>query len=452
MSRAVLLATLLGWGAVVAPAFAQSSAPIVVAQIPTMRPQGVRPEDVPETPHRSAELECQSCHRGKHRGVLQMYLGLGGRGTPMIPSHMFQVRVECVACHMTPKAEEAPTAVVGQTFRPSEQACLKCHGEKYRGMLEQWSGTLTRMAAVVAPKLAAARDALAGADPRGPKSARAGKLVDDAEFNLRYVTFAKGVHNVFYAADLLKLANGWLDEAAALLGKAASKTDDQLVRGGYCAVLCHQAAGVRQRETVTFGKRAVPHVRHIAEFGATCTSCHSAETHKAVTASAATCAACHHGPQNERCEGCHRQQAAFYRGETKTTLATIAPNLMASAVSCTGCHDFSRKHSRAAVGEKCAGCHEPQYTPLLTEWTTGFDADIRTTTAAVREAEVAVARVRRAGRPTAAAEALLRDARAALALVTTARAAHNPLAADALLHTARAKAASARAVDAGAKK
>ncbi len=192
MSRAVLLAALLGWSAVGTPAFAQSAAPIVVAQIPTMRPQGVRPEDVPEAPHRRAELECQSCHRGKHRGVLQMYLGLGGRGTPMIPSHMFQVRVECVACHMILKTEEAPTAVVGQTFRPSEQACLKCHGEKYRGMLEQWSRTLTRMAAVVAPKLAAARDALAGADPRGPKSARAGKLVDDAEFNLRYVTFAKG--------------------------------------------------------------------------------------------------------------------------------------------------------------------------------------------------------------------------------------------------------------------
>ena len=53
----------------------------------------------------------------------------------------------------------------------------------------------------------------------------------------------KGVHYVFYAADLLKLSNGWLDEALPLLGKPALKSDDALVRGGYCAVLCHSTAG-----------------------------------------------------------------------------------------------------------------------------------------------------------------------------------------------------------------
>jgi hypothetical protein len=269
--------------------------------------------------------------------------------------------------------------------------------------------------------------------------------VADAEFNLRYVTFAKGVHNVFYAADLLKLANGWLDEATALLGKPPVRTDDQLVRGGYCARLCHEAARVRQRETVTFGKVTVPHVRHVTEFGATCTSCHSAETHKGVTATAATCSACHHDPQNERCEGCHRQQAAFYRGETKTALAKVAPNLMAAAVACTGCHDWSRKHSRAAVGEKCAGCHEPPYLALLIEWTTGFDRDVRTVADALRQGETAVARAKRARRDTTEADRLLAEARAALALVRSARPAHNPLAADALLRTARGRAEEALA-------
>ena len=49
-----------------------------------------------------------------------MYIGIGGRGTPTIPSHMFQVRVECIACHTTPKTEDGIAGLVGQTFRPSE--------------------------------------------------------------------------------------------------------------------------------------------------------------------------------------------------------------------------------------------------------------------------------------------------------------------------------------------
>ena len=110
---------------------------------------------------------------------------------------------------------------------------------------------------------------------------------------------------------------------------------------------------------MTFEKVKVPHARHVAEFGATCTSCHSAETHKAVTATAATCSACHHSPQNDRCESCHSAQSAFYRGQTKSPHAKL--NVMAEAVACTGCHDFAEGHPRRAIGQKCLRCHEPPY-------------------------------------------------------------------------------------------
>ena len=450
MSRAALPALLLGLalaagGAEAAgPArAAEPSAPPAALQHPGLHPP--LPE-APTAPQRPGELDCRACHQGKHRGVLEMYLGVGGHGTPMIPSHMFQVRVECVACHIAPKeTEELRKGLVGQTFRPSEQACVTCHGAKYRGMLQQWTATLERMSAVLTPKLQAARDALAAAAPGHPKLARARKLAADAEANARFVTFAKGVHNVFYAADLLKLANGWLDEAVALLGRTPATGDDELVRGGYCAVLCHKAAGVTQTETVRFRRLTVPHVRHVSEFGATCTSCHSAEKHKAVTATAATCASCHHSPLNERCEGCHREQSAFYRGTAQVTLAKVAPNLMAAAVPCTGCHDWSKKPSRAALAEACRGCHEPQYTTILPEWTGGFRGEVRKTAEAVSRAEVALARARRGGRRAAEADALLRSAQEALALVRKGGAAHNPLAAGALLSAARDTAVQAAA-------
>ena len=418
-----------------------------VAQAPGLHPLPPTPpeESRGKPAQRSGELDCGACHQGKHQGVLRMYLGMGGHGTPMIPSHMFQVRVECVACHIVPTEPEARAGLVGQTFRPSEQACVNCHSEKYRGMLGRWVETLGKMQAIVAPKLALARAALPATEDKDKKATRARQLVNDADYNVQFVTLGKGVHNVFYAADLLKLSNTWLDEALGLLGRPPAKSDDTLVRGGYCAVLCHQVAGVKQPETVTFGKQKIPHVRHVTEFGAICTACHSAEVHKAVTATAATCTSCHHSAQNERCESCHRAQSAFYRGEGTGAPVKVEPNVMAAAVGCTGCHDWSVKHSRHAVSEKCVGCHDKAYTSFLDEWTKGLDKATAETVQALKRAEAGLARDRRRGRKVPEAEALVKEARAALALVQKARGVHNPPAAEALLEAARGKADAALA-------
>ena len=223
------------------------------------------------------------------------------------------------------------------------------------------------------------------------------------------------------------------------------KGDEALVRGGYCAVLCHQQAGVKQLETVAFRKQKLPHVRHVTEFGAVCTACHSAEVHKAVTATPATCTSCHHGPQNERCESCHRAQSAFYRGTTETALVKVEPNVMVNAVGCTGCHDWSKKHSRQAVAEKCVGCHDKAYTGFLDEWTNGLDKAAAGAKQAIGRAETALARGRRAGHKVPEAETLVKEARQALALVQKARGVHNPPAAETLLQTAREKAEAALA-------
>jgi hypothetical protein len=432
-------------GVALAPAAEERPAP------PLQRPAGPlplpqpAPEDRSAEPHRAGELECRNCHEGLHQGVLRMYVGMGGRGTPMIPSHMFQVRVECVACHTVPEREGTAARIVGQTFRPSEQACLNCHGAKYRGMLERWKDTLVKMREIIEPKLEAARAALGPSDDKDPKRARARRLVGDADFNVQFVALGKGVHNVFYAADLLKLSNGWADEAMGLLGKPRTKIDDTLVRGGYCAVLCHQVAGVKQLDTVTYRKQRLPHVRHVTEFGAVCTACHSAEVHKAVTATPATCSSCHHSPQNERCESCHSAQSAFYRGETKTGLVKLEPNSMVNAVACTGCHDWTKKHSRKAVGETCTGCHDPAYRTFLDEWTIGLDKETVAARDALNRADAALARERRAGRQAPEADALAKDAREALMLVQKGRGVHNPAGAEALLQIARKKAEEALA-------
>lgn len=128
-----------------------------------------------------------------------------------------------------------------------------------------------------------------------------------------------------------------------------------------------------------------------------------------------------------------------------TPLARVTPNVMAEAVACTACHDFAHAKTPAAMATACTACHERTYLPLLAEWTTGFARDLAQTSAALRAAEAQVARARQGGRKTGEAEALLKDARAAVALVRAGGAAHNPLAADALLGSARERAERARA-------
>jgi hypothetical protein len=446
-TRLILLGVLAGAGS--SGALDSGRVPVLAQRTgaaPLSTPAKAGQPGPPAGRHPASELDCLNCHVGKHQGVARMYLGMGGRGAPIIPSHMLQVRVECIACHIVPKEEPTSAAIGGQTFRPTEQACVNCHGERYRGMLGRWATTLVKMQGIVAPKLTGAQAALADADPKkNAKHARARQLVEDAEFNTRFVALGKGVHNVFYSADLLKLSSGWLDEAVTLLGKAPIRADDALVRGGYCGVLCHEQAGVKPRDTVVFGKQKIPHGRHVTEYGALCTACHSAETHKAVTATPASCSACHHSPQNDRCERCHQAQTAFYRGAVKTQVVGVEPNRMADAVPCSGCHDFAHRHSRQAVGQKCLACHETPYLALMSEWTVGFDKDMSRVSASLRRAEAALASARRAGQKAPDAEVLVREARSALEIVRRARAAHNPLLANTLLDAARQKAESAAA-------
>ena len=93
------------------------------------------------------------------------------------------------------------------------------------------------------------------------------------------------------------------------IGKPPVKSPEEtMIRGGYCAVLCHKQAGVEAPDEVKFGTETVPHVRHVTDFGVTCTACHSAEQHQAVTSTKSSCLACHHsaGNDNERCLACHK--------------------------------------------------------------------------------------------------------------------------------------------------
>jgi len=421
-------------------------------RIAQAQPRGLgRPpaEKMPEAhppPRGKRELECKICHQATHRGVLQMYMGMGGKGTPMIPSHMLQVRVECVACHVEPERESTEAAIVGQTFRSSESACLECHGGQYKGMLDNWSKTIDTMTTAVKGKLVPVEQALAATAPNHPQLARARKLVADASQNVNFVKRGKGVHNVFFAADLLKVANSYLNESMVAIGKPPAKSSEEtLVRGGYCAVLCHKQAGVEAPDEVKFGAETVPHVRHVTDFGVTCTACHSAEQHQAVTATRASCLGCHHseGNKNERCLACHKIQEAFFTGTVEVEGVEPTPGNHAELTDCVGCHNVQVKHSRQAVTKQCLECHDETYLKPLQDWVKGIERGLKEVRGLVKKGEASLRRARKHPKAPEARQ-LLDEARDDADLVARAGGVHNPELAKAIL--AKAKKAADQAV------
>jgi hypothetical protein len=411
------------------------------AKVQPKRP--IQPPTVktPEAHHatRDQALDCKACHQATHHGVLEMYVGMGGKGTPMIPGHMFQVRVECVACHIEPGKDKTLATFGGQTFRPSERACLGCHGKRYKGMLAGWTKTIAAILTAVNTKLLSVEQTLRTTFQAHPQFAKAWTLVSDARYNVEFVTNGKGVHNVFFAADLLKVADGYLDQSMTVIGQAPLRVEDEaLVRGGYCAVLCHNQLGVKVPEEVRFGTEMIPHVRHVTDFGVTCTVCHSAERHKAVTATKATCLNCHHraGNENERCVVCHKLQQAFFSGTIESEAVEPSPSSHAQMTDCVGCHNVQTKHSRQAVAARCMECHDATSLKALGQWRKEIDDAAGEVKRLLKKGESVL---RHAPHDPQAPEArrLLQAIRKDLDLIVKAGGIHNPDLAKAILAKAK---------------
>ena len=265
----------------------------------------------------------------------------------MIPSHMFQVRVRVRRLpHRAEGGRRRRPAIVGQTFRPSEQACVNCHGEKYRGMLQRWADTLARMREIVAPKLAAApRGAGRRAGPEGPEARARPRARGRRRVQHPFVALGKGVHNVFYAADLLKLVERLARRGAGAAGQARRQERRRAgPRAGTAPCSATSRPGVKQQRDGHLRQAEGPPrpPRHRVRRGL------------------------HRLPLGRGAQGGDRDAGHVRRlppqpaeralrvlsprperllpgaGE-QTGLVKVEPNVMASAVACTGCHDWSQE-------------------------------------------------------------------------------------------------------------
>lgn len=101
-----------------------------------------------------------------------------------------------------------------------------------------------------------------------------------------------------------------------------------------------------------------PHQTHLNQ-GLDCGACHSNRTlHGQIVKSREDCMGCHHQDTERECTGCHGFEKRFRRGLALSAL-TGKPDPMADVVTCDVCHaGIAEGHSREAVLETCATCHE----------------------------------------------------------------------------------------------
>ena len=319
---------------------------------------------------RIMEYNCNACHSETHSGPKEMFMGETGRGVPTTPSHMFIVRLDCLACHVQPKVAKMGSKSNGHTFVAEEKACTQCHGNHYKGMLKDWKDTFDIILRDIEPKINAASQILKKSDKAEAKMQAARKLYEDAMYNTDFVKIGKGVHNPFYAAELILVADNNLNSLFRKMGQVAPALPDKSpIKGGYCALLCHDKAGVKIPSEVIFQGGNLSHARHAIEFGLGCVACHSAQKHKAISITKDGCMACHHSSANTQCVRCHQKQSSlFTAGNLPLKLPEAKPSVKAGQVECVNCHDLSQKQNIKNIAMACTVCHDKSYVDILQGW------------------------------------------------------------------------------------
>ncbi len=253
-------------------------------------------------------FECANCHQDKHLTQLEIFSGKLPKeikgSLPEMPSPMYKAGVNCIGCHY--KDTSKNEGFSGHNQLPSSQACLKCHGEKFKATWDNAIKDVEGSLKQLTTKLESAKSALAASSrPEGElkkaraKVAAAGLLVD-------FLRTAHGEHNVYLAAAMMREADRDLTEAGGAL--AAELTDISaapFISGSFCATQCHPGIGVKVppetvKAPVSVGIKAIagkvmPHKAHTELMG--CVKCHDIGAHKKVPLKS---------DYRETCKGCHQ--------------------------------------------------------------------------------------------------------------------------------------------------
>ncbi|MCL4478259.1 MAG: hypothetical protein M1381_04055 [Deltaproteobacteria bacterium] len=319
------------------------------------------------------ESNCKDCHQSKHNYQRQMYMGIGAKDTPNTPDAMFSTQVSCEGCH--PKKSSSLHNIRlarKENLQQTAMACVECHGKPYDRLMYNWISVGNSMNVYASNTINKAKIIIRNSGASKVKKDQAQRLIDDAEFNTRFVSNAYPSHNIRYTQQILMNSLKLANKAAKIVGgpEAEANVPASLKSvGASCAVLCHNTLGMP--ETIRFDPLGVnfPHDFHIS-MGLGCDACHPADHAMAMNIKVDTCAQCHHqNSATSNCVLCHSDTAKLFNGRVPFKDIPHTPNVMAGSVSCHDCHGTIKTgHVYQTVRGRCVGCHVPMYGGLLDKW------------------------------------------------------------------------------------
>lgn len=227
--------------------------------------------------------DCTVCHLNKHGGQKEFYRGVGAKGVADMPSPMYLANVDCVGCHIVKAPETLETHFKGANFKGSvDESCVKCHGEKYRGMTSAAKAVLSEELKAVKSKLDLAKSEVDKRDLSPKEMEAARKALDDSRYNIAFVEAAHSVHNIYYAAQILRKTDLMITEIGEKNKiELPDISDHPLMSGAFCATMCHAKVGVKvPPEFVKYQGRNMPHLAHTRMIS--CVKCHEFGSHKNV--------------------------------------------------------------------------------------------------------------------------------------------------------------------------
>ncbi len=148
-------------------------------------------------------MNCQACHPDHHIYQKMLLVGPERPGVPATKSLMYEVKTNCLGCHIDIKTEKGEKLAHG-----TGKACVSCHKEKHDQMLDRWKNEIKEGLEAAKEMEREAEEALIDARGKVKKDLydEAKRLLAEGRRNIEIVRFGNGVHNKKYSLMLLNAA------------------------------------------------------------------------------------------------------------------------------------------------------------------------------------------------------------------------------------------------------
>ncbi|OGP66049.1 MAG: hypothetical protein A3K22_05025 [Deltaproteobacteria bacterium RBG_16_42_7] len=162
----------------------------------------------------AARETCATCHPDHHISQKVLLAGQEKKGVPATPSLKYDVKTNCLGCHMEERIVKGEKVLHGDP-----KTCAQCHVEKTAEMVKEWKDSVEKAMKEAKGLEKEAIEAIEKA--KGKVSEKKLKEVmavfKEAQQNVQLVEAGGGVHNQKYSIQLLDVAMSNFENAIDLL-------------------------------------------------------------------------------------------------------------------------------------------------------------------------------------------------------------------------------------------